>query len=78
MTLPTPAQAKELAYLWSSRGRREVHYLPGTIRTDDVLVREGWLHDTGARGVFPSGAEYAVYVLAPAGVDALKRYMGTL
>jgi hypothetical protein len=75
--LPSEAQAKEMAQLWSS-WRKTFAHSPGVSKTRDVLVRNGWAEPTGEQSRFPNGNTAPLYRLSDAGLEALAGYFAAM
>lgn len=74
--LPSRAQAKLLAGLWSGFHRP----IPVADRghgdpTVAACVRRGWLGPTEFTGTYPNGEPFAMHDITDAGIDALTRYL---
>lgn len=72
--LPTPAQARLIASMWSGC-RREVNIGGYVSPTEATAVRRGWLVSTGRFGNYPNGAGYTVHVLSDTAEDALLSFL---
>ena len=71
---PSRAQAKRIAKLWSddSMVRIGESYIDPT---DRVLVKNGWLVESGETGTFPNGTPYKGYMLSADALDGLEGFL---
>lgn len=71
-TVPSMAQAKRIAFLWSmDRGVQVGGYIDPTTQ---VLLREGWIEPNGETGVYPNGSDWRLHKLSATGLAALATY----
>jgi hypothetical protein len=73
--MPSPAQAKFIAWTWSGFMNAEVNVGDFRDATTAACIKNGWLTDTGRTGLFPNRSEYKIYVLSDTAMDALAGYL---
>jgi hypothetical protein len=70
--LPSIAQAKRLAGLFSGDFFRASSFLSPTDRT---ILKHGWVSATGETGTFPNRAEFLIHKINADGLRALEQFL---